>query len=84
MKQNTESTRAHSVSQQLSQQSGTLHGSDLGPLHICYGCVASCSYGTNSESRAFSDSFACLWKPFSLTGVPCPALRGDVISLIAT
>jgi hypothetical protein len=55
--------RADRGSQRLEQQSGSLHGSDLGPLHTCYGCVAWCFSGTpNSGSWVVSDSFAC---PFS-------------------
>jgi hypothetical protein len=35
-----------------SQRSGSLYGSDLGLLHICYGCIALCSCGTpNSRSK---------------------------------
>jgi hypothetical protein len=58
---------------QGSLQSGSLHGSNLGHLHICYGCVAWCSCGTpNSASgRAVSDSFTRLWDTFRPRGVPC-------------
>jgi hypothetical protein len=34
--------RAHRGSQRLRQQSKTLYGSELDPLHICYGWVAWC------------------------------------------
>lgn len=35
-------------------QSGSMHAYDLGPLYICYGCVAWSSYGTpNSGNRGY-------------------------------
>jgi hypothetical protein len=49
--------------------------SELGPLNICYGCVAWTSCGAiNSQKGANSDSFACPWDPFPLTGLHLPAL----------
>ena len=52
----------------------SLCGSDLGPLHVSYGCVACSSCRTpNSGSRGVSDSFVCCWDPFPPTGLPCPA-----------
>jgi hypothetical protein len=54
-----------------SQRSGSLCGSDLGHLYICYGCVALCICGIpNSGSGAVSDSLACLWDPFPPTEFP--------------
>lgn len=32
-----------------SQRSGSLYGSDLGFLHVCYGCVAHCFGGTSNR-----------------------------------
>jgi hypothetical protein len=46
-------TRAHRDSQTLNRQFGSLHRTDLGPRHMCYGCIAWSSFGTlNSGSRA--------------------------------
>ena len=46
-------------SERLNQQSGSLYGSDIGPLHIRYGCVAMCSCrAPNSGNGLVSDSFA--------------------------
>lgn len=56
-------------SQRLKQQSRSLYGSVLAPLHICYGCIAWCPSGTpNSASGGVSDSFASPWDPFPFTG----------------
>lgn len=39
------------VLQRLQGQSWSQHGSELGLLHICYGCVASWSCGTTNSGR---------------------------------
>jgi hypothetical protein len=70
-------------SQRLNRQRGRLHGTDLGPPHICYSCVAwsSCSI-PNSGSRD------CLWLcclplgPFPHTGLPCQSLIGEEVSRV--
>jgi hypothetical protein len=41
----TESTRAHKGSQRLNQQPGSLHGTGLGLLRVCYSCLAWTSCG---------------------------------------
>lgn len=38
-------SRIHRGSQRLKGQTWNLFGSELGPLHVPYGCVAWCSYG---------------------------------------
>lgn len=49
-----------------------LHGSDLGPLNICYRCVVRASCGTPltvGVSVVFvflGGFFACFWDPFPL------------------
>lgn len=55
----------HRDSRELKQYSGSLDGSYLSPLHICYGCIAQCSYQiSNNQSRVISES--CLFLgPFS-------------------
>jgi len=46
-------------SQRLNQQPGSLNGTNLGPLCICYSCVARSSCGTPTVGAgAVSDSFA--------------------------
>ena len=63
-------SRAHGGSQRLKQQPHSLHGSVLGPLHVCYSCVAWCFCETpNSGIGGVSDSFACSWDPFSTGGL---------------
>lgn len=58
-------TWAHRGSQRWNQLSKSLYGSNLGSLHICYGCVAWCSCGTpTSKSGDVSDS-CLLWGHFS-------------------
>ena len=53
--------------------SGSLHRTDLGPLHRCYSCIAWSSCGTpNSESRDCL-TLACL-ETFSSSGLPSPGL----------
>lgn len=37
---------AHGNAQSLKQLPGSLHGDDLGPLHMCQGCVAGSICGT--------------------------------------
>lgn len=67
-------SRAHRDSRRWKQQSGSLHGSVSGPLHML-GCVARCIYETlGSESEGVSDSFACSWDPFPPIVLPCPIL----------
>ena len=57
--------------QKLKEESWTLYGSELGPLHICYGNVAWCVGGTpESGSGGVSDSLPCSWYPFIPTGLP--------------
>lgn len=52
-----------------------LHGSALGPLHICYGCVPWCSCGTpNSASGRCLWLFCQLLGPFSSYWVALPSL----------
>lgn len=71
---------AHWGSQKLNQQSGSLHGSELGPLHICYGNLAWSSCGTSKGgSRAV---FACFCGPFPQTVLPCPILKGMHLVLL--
>ena len=60
--------------QVCSQKSGSLYGAGLGPLHICYGCVAVVVGFLTVGIGAVSDAFACLWGPFPLTGLPHSAL----------
>lgn len=44
--------KQNTCSQSLNCHPGSLHGSNLGPLHICYSCIVCCSYGTpNSGGR---------------------------------
>jgi hypothetical protein len=59
-------TWAHGGSQRLSHQPKSMHGLDLGPLHIWNRCAA------------VSDSVACLWIPFPLTGLPYLASVGEM------
>jgi hypothetical protein len=68
-------SRAHRGSQRLKWQTQTLYGSNLGPLHIPYGCVAWCPCGTtNSGMESISNSFAWVWNPLPPTGLSHPAL----------
>lgn len=77
-------TWAHRGSQGLNQQPGSLHGIDIGPLHMCLGCAAWSSSGTpNSGRGAVSDSFLLLG-PFPHPERPSPDLiLGEVHSLTA-
>lgn len=60
-----ELNKAHKHSQKQKQQSESLYGSELGSLHICYGCGAWCSCGaTKRVTRGFSDSFCLLFSSF--------------------
>lgn len=48
-----------------SQKSEAVHEPELGPLHVCYYCVAWCSWvTTNSGCGGVTDSFACSWTLF--------------------
>ena len=59
-------TCAHSDSQGLTCQPESMHGIDLGSLHICYCCVALSSRGTLTVGAgAVSDSVMCFWDPSS-------------------
>lgn len=56
-----------------------LHGSDLGPLNICYRCVVWASCGTPltvgvSVVFVFLGFFCLFLGPFSSYGLPHPAL----------
>ena len=78
-------TRAHRDSQRLNRELESLYRSDLGSLHICYGCVAWCSYGTPNIGGEGSLTVGCSWDPFPSTGLPQLALiSGYVVSLIVT
>lgn len=60
-----------------SHRSGSLCKPELGPLHICYGCVTQCSCEIPNSvciQCAVSEFFACLWNPFPSTGLPHSAL----------
>jgi hypothetical protein len=62
-------------SQRLQQQTQILYESELGPLYICYGCVALCFCGIPiDERRDISNSFACTCNPFPPTGLLHPAI----------
>jgi hypothetical protein len=67
--------KQNTCSQSLNCHPGSLHGSNLGPLHICYSCIAwSTPVTPQSRSRDFPVSFACFWDPINPTGLPCTAL----------
>lgn len=52
----------------------SMHGKELGSLHICNSCAAQSSRKTfNSDSRGYLSLVSCLWIPFTLTGLPCQA-----------
>ena len=58
-------------SQRLKQLSQSLYVSDLGPLHICYCCIAWCTFGTpSSGSRGCFWCLCLLLVPFSSTWLP--------------
>lgn len=75
-----ELTKAHRGSKKLKCQSQSLHGSELGPLNICYGC------GLMFWGDSWQCYWACLWLfclflgPFSFFLVASPNLdeRGCV------
>jgi hypothetical protein len=79
-------TWTHRGSQRLNCQPESLRGTDLGPLLMCNSCVAWSSCGTStSRSGAVSDSLACFWDPFPLTGSPYSAsIEEDAPRLTAT
>ena len=52
----------------LKWQSGSLQGSDLGSMHVCYGL-----YRLIFLWEIVFDSFTCSWDHFSSTRLPCPA-----------
>ena len=52
-------TWAHRDPQSLNQQPGSLHETDLHPLHICYSVAWSSCGNPNSGSRAVSESVSC-------------------------
>lgn len=56
----TQQTCLHRGSLRLTQQSWSLHGLNLGPLHTCCSCVAQCVVELLREgAAAISDTFAC-------------------------
>lgn len=77
--------RTHIASQKLSRQSGSLYGSDPGPLHVCDAWVT-CSCGISSNGIRDCFWLLCLfWGPFPSTGLSHPALMwGCVPGLIVT
>ena len=78
-------TWTHGCSLRLNHQSGSLHWSNLGPLHICYSCVTWCFCGTrNRGSEAVSDKFACFQETCPPTGSPHPALIWGEVSSLTT
>lgn len=59
----------------MKQQSESLCGSALAPLHICCSFLVWGFYGiSNNLSGSISDSFACSWHLFPLTGLPWQGL----------
>lgn len=70
----------------MKQQSWSPHELILGTLHICYGCVGRCSFGTpNSGNEGISDPLVCALDSFLPTKLPPAALRrGCVPSLIVS
>ena len=63
---------------------GSLCGSDIRSLFICYICVA-LSYCETPKLWAFYDSFACFWVPFLPSRLPhLDLIFGEMPSLIAT
>ena len=60
---------SHRGSQRLNHQPESMHGMDLGPLHICNRCAAWLHVGPlTAGARAISDFVACLWIPFPELG----------------
>lgn len=68
-------TWAHRHLQRVYGHPGSLHGSDLGLLHICYSCVTCCSCETfNSERKGYLWLWCYLLGPIPPTGLHKPAL----------
>jgi hypothetical protein len=68
-----------------SQRSGSLYGSDLGSLHICYGCVAQCTCETpNSGTRLFLTLLPAFGTPFLLLDCLVTLMSEYVPCLIVT
>lgn len=58
----------------LDQQSGSLRGTQLGPLHMCDNPVAwSLIKASNSESRTVPWCLAGIWQPGTHARLPDPA-----------
>ena len=71
---------AHRSSQ---RQSGSLYGSDLGPLHIWYGCVAWTSCETpSSGSGRYLWVFHLFYRPFSSYWVASSSFHMRFYSLL--
>lgn len=57
----------HGSSQTLDQQLGSLHGTGLGPLHVCDYCVTWCHCrDPTSEINIYPWSLAALWDLFPM------------------
>lgn len=56
-------TLDHGSTQSLDQQ-WSLHGTDVGPLHVCDSCV---TWSVRLLALRF-------WEPVTCTGLPCPTL----------
>ena len=53
-------TLAHRGSQRLNHEPGSLHGTDLGPLHICNSCAAGSSCGIfKAEAKLVMATSGC-------------------------
>ena len=72
-------TRAHRGSQGLTETElaiRELYGFDLGPLYVCYDCIAWYSCGTPTVGAGtVSDSLNCFQDPLPLIRLPHPALE---------
>lgn len=75
----TESTNLGSrCSQRLNCKLGSLHGTNLGPLHICCNCIAwsSCGILTAGAGLSLTDCYLPL-RPFPPAGLPPLTLIGE-------
>lgn len=71
----------------LNLQPRSLHGTDIGPIHICDSSVPWSSFEClNGENKCISKSSAGFWDPLPHTGLSCLLfiIQGKIFSLTAT
>ena len=73
----------HRDSQRLNWQSWTLFEFKLGPLNICSGCIAGCSFVNANSMCGVCLTFFCSLDPSPLTGLPHLTLIWRYVSSIA-